>query len=136
MKKIIGLFAVLFLSLPALANQLDQITPNFKKVRYSYDAKHTPKIEAPDKVKAGEWFDVKITIGAGGEHPSLMEHHVHWIALYKNDVELARVYLNAVQAKPQVTFTIALDESTTLKVMEEPNHTAPWVAMKNIRVEK
>ncbi len=117
-------------------NQLQQITPDFKKVKTSFDAKHTPKIEAPETVKAGEWFDVKVSIGAGAEHPSLVEHSVGWIAIFKNDVEISRIYLHPVFSKPQVTFTIALDESATLKVMEAPNHTAAWVATKKVKVIK
>ncbi len=120
----------------AFANQLDQIKPDFKKLKTGYDPKHTPKIEAPDTVKAGEWFDVKVSIGAGADHPSMLEHQVQWIAIFKNDVEISRIYLHPVYSKPKVTFTIALDESCTLKVMEQPNHTAPWTATKKIKVTK
>ena len=135
MKKTL-LVALLVVAGSVGANQLGQVTKDFGSVRSAYDPKHTPRIEAPETVKAGEWFEVTISVGAEAVHPSLAEHHVHWIALYKNDVELARAYLNSVQAKPKVTFTIALEKSATLKAMEEPNHTAPWVATKKIKVVK
>src|SRR5215467_3618408 len=48
------------------------------------DAKHTPKITAPNSVKRGQWFDVMVDFGAGGEHPSLSEHFIRYIALYIN----------------------------------------------------
>ncbi len=113
-----------------------QITPQFRHVNTAKDPKHTPKITAPDSVKAGEWFDVTIESGIEKRHPSYQDHHVHWIALSKDDVELARAYLNPVHASPKVTFTIRLEDSCELRAMEEPNHTAPWVSTKAITVTK
>src|SRR5881409_358872 len=97
------------------AGQEEQFTPEFKEAHTSYDAKHTPKMTAPDSVKRGQWFDVTVSVGAGGEHPSLSEHHVRYIALYKDTAEIARVYLHPVFSAPRVTFTIALDESGRLR---------------------
>jgi superoxide reductase len=121
-------------SLAAAAGQEEQFTPEFKEVHSSYDAKHTPKLSAPDKVKRGEWFDVSVTVGAGGEHPSLSEHHVRYIALYKDTAEIARVYLHPVFSAPRVTFTIALEESGTLRALAEPTHSAAWESSKKITV--
>ncbi|MCD6310350.1 MAG: class II SORL domain-containing protein [Candidatus Eremiobacteraeota bacterium] len=44
--------------------------------------KHVPVIECPDTVKAGEIFEVKISIGKEIEHPNTTEHHICWIDLY------------------------------------------------------
>ncbi len=137
MKKItLTVMAFLWVASASAGQSLDLMKPDFRKVKTSLDPKHTPKVEAPDKVKAGEWFDVKVTIGVENVHPSMAEHHVQWIAIYKDDVEISRVYLHPVYSKPEVTFTIALDESSTLKIFEQPNHTAPWVTTKRIRVVK
>jgi superoxide reductase len=38
--------------------------------------KHVPVIEAPDRVQADEFFEVKVT------HPNTTEHHISWITLY------------------------------------------------------
>jgi superoxide reductase len=116
------------------AAQEEQFTPEFKELRKSFDAKHTPKITAPDSVKRGQWFDVVVTIGAGGEHPSLSEHSIRYIALYINTAEIARVYLHPVYSFPKVTFTIALDEGGSLRAIAEPNHSAGWEAAKKIVV--
>ena len=116
------------------AGQEEQFTPEFKELRTSFDPKHTPKITAPDSVKRGEWFDVTINIGAGGEHPSLSEHAIRYIALYINTAEIARVYLHPVYSFPKVTFTIALDEGGSLRAIAEPNHSAGWEAAKKITV--
>ncbi|MBN2538205.1 class II SORL domain-containing protein [candidate division WOR-3 bacterium] len=44
--------------------------------------KHVPVIDCPDSVKAGEEFDVKLTLGKEVAHPNTTEHHIRWIALY------------------------------------------------------
>ena len=121
-------------SLAVAAGQEEQFTPEFKELHSSYDAKHTPKLSAPDRVKRGEWFDVSVAVGAGGEHPSLSEHHIRYIALYKDTAEIARVYLHPVYSAPRVTFTIALDESGTLRALAEPTHSAAWETSKKITV--
>jgi superoxide reductase len=119
--------------LPAVGGQEEQFTPEFKVVRSSFDPKHTPRISAPDSVKRGQWFDV--TVGVGTElHPSLAEHFVRYIALYKDTAEIARIYLHPVFSAPRVTFTIALDEGGTLRALAEPTHSAAWEASKKISV--
>ena len=130
----VALGAALAFALAARAGQEEQFTPEFKEVRSSYDAKHTPKLSAPKSVKRGEWFDVSVSVGAGGEHPSLSEHHVRYIALYKDTAEIARVYLHPVFAAPKVTFTIALDEGGMLRALAEPTHSAAWEASSRIIV--
>lgn len=44
--------------------------------------KHVPVIEAPDEVKAGELFEVKVSLGAEIAHPNTTEHHIPWISVY------------------------------------------------------
>ena len=120
----------------AAQGQAEQFTPEYRELRRSYDEKHTPKIEAPDTVKRGQWFDVTVTIGAGGVHPSLAEHFVRYIALYKDSAEIARVYLHPVFSYPKVTFTIALDEGGNLRAVAEPTHSAGWESSKKIAVTR
>ncbi|MCF4114456.1 MULTISPECIES: class II SORL domain-containing protein [Dethiosulfovibrio] len=43
--------------------------------------KHVPVIEAPEKVKAGEPFDVTLSVGKEIAHPNTTEHHICWIKL-------------------------------------------------------
>ena len=118
----------------AAEEQAEQFTPEFRQVHTNYDAKHTPKIVAPDSVKRGEWFNVTVSVGAGGVHPSLSEHFVRYIALYKDTVEIARVYLHPVYSAPTVTFTVALDEGGSLRAVQEPTHSSAWEASKKISV--
>jgi superoxide reductase len=135
MRSILPIFVVIGLALPAFAGQEEQFTPEYKQVRSSLDAKHTPKfVAAPDQVKRGQWFDVTVSVGAGGDHPSLTEHHVRYIALYLNTAEIARIYLHPVYSFPRVTFTISLDEGGMLRAVAEPTHSAAWEASKKITV--
>jgi superoxide reductase len=130
----IGVFVAGGSGRPAWAGQEEQFTPEYKELRTSFDPKHTPKITAPDSVKRGQWFDVTVSIGASGEHPSLSEHSIRYIALYINTAEIARAYLHPVYSFPKVTFTIALDEGGSLRAIAEPNHSAGWEAAKKIAV--
>ncbi|HEX3631454.1 MAG TPA: desulfoferrodoxin family protein [Casimicrobiaceae bacterium] len=115
--------------------QAQQFTPEFRQVHTSVDAKHSPKIVAPDSVKRGEWFKVTVSVGSGSQHPSLQEHFVRYIALYKDSVEIARTYLHPVYSAPIVTFTVALDEGGSLRAVEEPTHSAAWETSKKIEVK-
>ena len=116
--------------------QADQFTPEYREVHRSYDEKHTPKIDAPDSVKRGQWFEVSVSVGVGGMHPSLAEHFVRYIALYKDTVEIARVYLHPVFSAPKVTFTVALDEGGVLRAVAEPTHSAAWESSRKIAVTR
>ena len=118
----------------AAEEQAEQFTPEFRQLHTSFDAKHSPKIVAPDAVKRGEWFTVTVSVGAGSQHPSLQEHFVRYIALYKDSVEIARTYLHPVYSAPIVTFTVALDEGGSLRAVEEPTHSAAWETSKKIEV--
>ena len=122
------------LAAPAGAGQEEQFTPEFKTVRSSFDQKHSPRIVAPDRVKRGQWFDVTVTVGTD-LHPSMAEHFVRYIALYKDTAEIARIYLHPVFSAPKVTFTVALDDGGMLRALAEPTHSAGWESSKEIAVE-
>ena len=127
-----SLLALVVTAAPAFPDgQSEQFTPEFKAVHTTIDEKHTPKIEAPASVKRGEWFDVTVSVA----HPSLAEHFIRSIALFKDTVEIARIDLHPVFSHPRVRFTIALDESGLLRVLAEPTHSAAWEASQRIRVE-
>ena len=117
-------------------SQAEQFTPEFRELRRSYDEKHTPKIEAPEQVKRGQWFEVTVTVGAGSTHPSLSEHFVRYIALYKDSAEIARVYLHPVFSYPKAVFFVALDEGGMLRAIAEPTHSAGWESSKKITVTR
>ena len=44
--------------------------------------KHVPVIECPDRVKSGEWVQVKVSLGKAIAHPNTTEHHIRWIQAF------------------------------------------------------
>lgn len=44
--------------------------------------KHVPLIEAPDSVKSGEMFQIKVSVGKEITHPNTTEHHIRWIQVF------------------------------------------------------
>ncbi|HEY5649127.1 MAG TPA: class II SORL domain-containing protein, partial [Nitrospiria bacterium] len=100
---------VLFFSASAV-----QAEGPFSAVQKGSDPKHTPVIEAPDSVKAGEPFSVTIRVGEK-MHPSEPGHSVQWIELYAGEVQLARASLTPTLTQPVVTFNVMLSASTTLR---------------------
>lgn len=97
------------------------------------EKKHVPIIEAPEKVKKGEFFEVKIKMGEI-EHPVEPGHFVQYVDLYANYYHVARANFTP-ETKPEVTFTIRLEESCTLRAYELCNLHGQWEAAKEIIVE-
>ena len=44
--------------------------------------KHVPVLDCPDKVNAGEFFNIRVTLGKEISHPNTTEHHIRWVTLY------------------------------------------------------
>ena len=44
--------------------------------------KHVPVIEAPEKIKKGEFLKVSVSVGKEIAHPNKTEHHIRWIDVY------------------------------------------------------
>ena len=63
--------------------------------------KHVPVIEIPDTIGAGDWVQVRISLGKAIEHPNTTEHHIRWITVYfhpegaKFPYEVGRFEFNA-----------------------------------------
>lgn len=102
------------------------------------EKKHTPIIECPDSVKAGEPFQVRINVG---EIPHVMEegHHIQWIDVYSGQNFNARIDLTPVFTKPEITVTLlkgGKHRTGTLKVIERCNLHGQWEASKEITVNE
>lgn len=145
--------AALLVTPIALANQdVENIGPDYVKSNGTApDPKRTPKIQAPEQVAAGEWFDVRISVGEEKLHPSVQNQHVRYISLEADGVEISRIYLHPTMSKPQVTFTVALpdnrlfdeegnlrgrrDRVVTLRAVQAPTDTAEWWSETKIKVK-
>lgn len=44
--------------------------------------KHVPVIECPETAKAGEMFDITVSVGKEVAHPNTTEHHIRWIQVF------------------------------------------------------
>lgn len=100
------------------------------------EKKHTPVIECPDTVKAGEPFEVKINVGA---IPHVMEegHFIQWIDVYFRENFFARVEFTPKFTRPQVTLTLerhSKHPTSTLRVIERCNLHGQWEASKEITI--
>lgn len=116
--------------------------------------KHVPVIAAPDKVKAGEKFEIKSCVGLGIPHPNTTEHHIRWIKLYfkpengKFIYDLGEFVFNAhgeavegvnkgpAYAEPFAGLNIKLNTSGTLVAMAYCNIHGLWESTKTIIVEQ
>ena len=114
--------------------------------------KHVPAIECPAKVKAGEQFQVKVTLGKEVAHPNATEHHIRWISLYfhaqgeKFVYQVARVEFNAhgestegpnkgpVYTHHEVIVSIKTSKPGTLHALAYCNIHGLWESSKEITV--
>ncbi|HOO75781.1 MAG: Neelaredoxin [Thermotogae bacterium] len=103
--------------------------------------KHVPVIVAPDKVKAGEKFEVEVSVGKEIAHPNTVEHYIKWIELYikyddnPNIVELGRFDFSPVTTEPKAKATIKTDKKGTLIALSYCNLHGLWESQKEIEIE-
>ncbi|MHA1755018.1 MAG: class II SORL domain-containing protein [Candidatus Odinarchaeia archaeon] len=91
--------------------------------------KHVPIITAPNKVKAGEGFKVKLKVGGvdGVEHPNMLGHWINWITLYAGERIIVKIYFypeltNGYEAELNIT----LNETSNLRVQSYCNLHGIW----------
>jgi superoxide reductase len=100
---------------------------------------HTPKIDAPAKVKPDEVFDLKVTVGP---HPNTVEHAIRWIMVTLeeegrafNPVVLAKVSLTPVSAQPEIVLKVKLQKGGVIHAVEYCNLHGLWAGKKEIKVQ-
>mgnify|MGYP001105993936 FL=1 len=107
--------------------------------------KHAPVIECPDSVKAGEGFEVQVSVGKEIAHPNTAEHHISWIALYfqpeggKFPYQVGRFEFNghgegAVFTSPAATVSLKVDGPGVLRALSFCNIHGLWEGSKEIEV--
>lgn len=105
--------------------------------------KHAPVIECPDAVKAGEVFEVKVSVGKEIAHPNTAEHHIRWISLYfqpegdKFTYEVGHFEFNAhgegtAFTTPMGTVSLKVDKPGTLHALSHCNIHGLWESSKEI----
>src|SRR5512136_2957517 len=114
--------------------------------------KHVPVIECPDKVKSGELFSVKATVGKQIAHPNTTEHHIRWISVYfqpegeKFPCEVGHFEfsahgesakgpnLGAVYTNHEVAITLKVSKPGIMYATSLCNIHGLWQSMKEIKV--
>lgn len=103
------------------------------------EKKHTPVISAPDRVKAGEFFEVRVETGVFMAHPNEYGHYFGWMELYLDDTFVGRVELQPVVSSPNVVFKISATHShegrRKLRALAFCNLHGVWEGEKEIEVE-
>ena len=100
---------------------------------------HTPKIDAPAKVKADEVFDLKITVGP---HPNTVEHSIRFIMVTLeeagrpfNPVLLGKVSFTPVTTQPEVVLKVKLQKGGVIHAVEYCSFHGFWSGKKEITVQ-
>ena len=94
--------------------------------------KHVPVIDAPASVKAGEPFNVTVSVGKTVPHPNTVEHHIKWIQLFAKEegsryvVEILKADFGPTYASPSVTVPVMLKKNSTLYALEHCNIHGVW----------
>jgi len=114
--------------------------------------KHVPVIECPDKVKAGEVFSIKVTLGKEIAHPNTTEHHIRWITLYfhahgeKFNYEVGHFEFNAhgestegankgpVYTHHEVTASMKISKTGSLHALAFCNIHGLWESSKEVQI--
>lgn len=115
--------------------------------------KHIPVIECPSKVKVGEFFEVKVSIGKEIAHPNTTEHHIRWIQVFfypegdKFAYQVGNFEFTAhgesaqgpntgpVYTNHEVKFSMKIDKPGTLYAMSYCNIHGFWEYSVKIEVE-
>ena len=115
--------------------------------------KHVPVIECPDRVKPGEFFEVKVSVGKEIAHPNTTEHHIRWISVYfhpegeKFTYDVGCFEFNAhgestagpnqgpVYTHPGVTLSMKINKPGTLHALAFCNIHGLWESSKEIELE-
>lgn len=100
---------------------------------------HTPKIEAPDVVKANEPFELTVSVGP---HPNTVQHSIRRIEVYFyeegrafNPILLASIDLTPVYSDPKISLTLRIGKSGIVYAVGYCNLHGLWEARKKIKVE-
>ncbi len=122
---------VAFLSVPRLAQaSKDEKIYRLKDPQHPtlLEKKHVPAIIAPEEVKPGEWFEVKVKVGYLVTHPSTPKHWITEIYLLCDGEKIAEVeYPRGGVAASEATFKIRLEHTARLEAIEHCNLHGTWI---------
>ncbi len=99
--------------------------------------KHTPLVEIPDKVKAGQPFAVTLKVGGidGVEHPNLLGHWINWVELHAGQRLLGRAEFAPVVSQPEATLHVTLEAPATLRALASCNLHGLWESTRSVALK-
>ena len=93
------------------------------------ERKHVPLIEAPQKVKAGEWFNLTVRVGFLMEHPSNPGHWITAIRLFVDSKEVCKMRFNTGGiSAPAASFRIRIYKESRIEAVGKCNLHGMWAA--------
>ena len=108
--------------------------------------KHVPVINAPEKIKKDEPFEIKVSIGDEIPHPNTLEHHISWIRVFyqpegaKFPVEIGSSNFmahgeNEIFNEPHVVLKTKVDKPGTIFALSYCNIHGLWENSAEITLE-
>ena len=98
-------------------------------------------IEAPEEVKAGEEFEVRVVVGKTVPHPNTVEHHIKWIMVFVeeggrafNPIHVATFGLGPGYGEPKVSFRLRLNKNSRIWALSYCNLHGLWENSREVRV--
>ena len=98
-----------------------------------------PEIECPDVVKAGEPFEVRISVA---KHPNKLEHSIRYVDVFFvedgrefNPIKVAKAQFTPEYCEAEVTFKLKLNKSGKIVVLAYCNLHGLWENYKEVKVE-
>jgi superoxide reductase len=114
--------------------------------------KHAPVIEVPAEIKAGQAFDVKVSLGKAVAHPNTTEHHIAWISVYfqpegapvpsqvghfefsAHGESVAGPNQGPLHTSPSAVITITTDKPGTLQAVSFCNIHGLWESTAEVKL--
>ncbi len=100
---------------------------------------HQPVIEAPEKVRVGEPFEIKVKVGP---HPSTKEHYIGKIDVYYsesrrdfNPILIASIILAPEYTEPTFSLKLKVEKHGVIHVISYCNLHGLWRSWREIHVE-
>jgi superoxide reductase len=92
------------------------------------EKKHTPVIDAPEKVNKGELFEVTVEVGRYMKHPNTLGHFIQWIELYSGNTFLGRAEFTPEFSDPKIKMVVMLKHGHPLIAVERCNLHGIWAS--------
>jgi len=95
------------------------------------EQKHAPVLLLPEKIKAGETFELTVTIGEV-LHPMSPAHYIQYVEILAGNEPAGRIEFAPGFNQPKATFFLRLDRPVTLVVREYCNLHGLWESRQDI----